>query len=71
MDMIKQAKIVLRGEDGSTEHAQGMVNADNYADITLVERNRHTYVFRTFKIEKGVLVMFFDEVNVPVVITEF
>lgn len=69
--MSEQVKIVLRGEDGSTEHAQSFVTADKYSDIRLVERNGRVYVYQTFNVEHGKLVMLFDETHVPVCITEF
>jgi len=37
--MTKKFKIVLRGEDGMTEHAQGLVDVEKYADTTILERN--------------------------------
>jgi len=66
-----KTKIVLRGEDGMTEHAQGMIEAGKFSNIKLVERNGCVYSFTTFRMEKGILTMFFDMCNTPVHIDEF
>lgn len=71
MSDAQKIKLVLRGEDGSTEHAQGIVDGDKYSSATLVERNDRIYVFRTSRFEGGMIVGLFDEVAQPIHITEF
>lgn len=69
MNTNKKIKIVLRGLGGE-EHAQGMVDAEKYADAQLIERNKRIYIYQNFKIENGVMVGFYNETNQAVVMTE-
>lgn len=69
--MTMKAKIILYADDGVTEHAQGIVNADKYTGLKLVERNKHVYAYDTFRFEDGMLVMLFTETNIPAYISEF
>lgn len=69
--MDKKCKIVLCGEDGVTEHAQGIVDADRFTSIQLLERNKNVYMYKRWTIENGIFTMFFNECRPPVLITEF
>lgn len=70
--MTEKAKIILYAADDEIEHAQGIVEYDDkYFDAELVERKGRLYSYYNFYYEGDLLVLFFRETNVPVLVTEF
>ena len=61
-------KIELYDETGKILHAKGEVEYDKIADVQLIERNRHVYIYQnTGRVGVGI----FHETKVPYLITEF